>query len=82
MATSAWTAAVWGGAGRAHLAEDLARQGHLTAGHEDEECWVCRNDVLATVLCKPCDHKVCVACVENLRAKNIFKVRGWAAPPN
>ena len=32
-----------------------------------------RADVPISVGLRPCDHKVCFACVENLRAKNIFK---------
>ena len=68
MTTSAWTATVWGQGKSALLA---TKQRKLRDG--EEECFVCRNDVPASVCLLPCTHKVCVACVENLRAKNIFK---------
>jgi len=41
----------------------------------DEECHICRDDIPATIAFVPCKHKVCFGCMENMRAKNIFKVR-------
>jgi hypothetical protein len=61
------TASVWG-QGRAALHLSLRK----CLPHE-EECHICREDVPASVSFKPCGHKVCFACVENMRAKNIFK---------
>lgn len=65
------TASVWG-QGRA-----AATLSTLAGGvrHGEEECWVCRDDVPAVVAFQPCAHSVCFACVESMRAKNIFKVR-------
>lgn len=41
----------------------------------EEECHICRDEIPATIAFMPCKHKVCFGCVENMRAKNIFKVR-------
>lgn len=66
--TSVWTANVWGqGRAVAKVATNL-KEG-------EEECMICRNDVPASVGFQPCKHTVCFACVENMRAKNIFKAR-------
>lgn len=74
--TTAWTATVWG---QGKLAMAVHRQRKLREG--EEECFVCRNDVPASVALQPCGHKVCVACVENLRAKNIFRAdKGVTCP--
>jgi hypothetical protein len=45
----------------------------------DEECHICRDDIPATIAFVPCKHKVCFGCMENMRAKNIFKVSPAAA---
>ncbi len=71
------TATVWGQGREAVSLSNLA--GELKEG--EEECMICRDDVPACVSFKPCSHAVCFACVENMRAKNIFKVggAGWGA---
>ncbi len=61
------TASVWG-QGRAAL--KLSQRKGVADG--EEECHICR-DGPASVSFKPCAHKVCFACVENMRAKNIFR---------
>ncbi|KXZ46485.1 hypothetical protein GPECTOR_43g921 [Gonium pectorale] len=38
-----------------------------------QECHICKDDVPASVSLRPCGHMICFACVENLRAKNIFR---------
>jgi hypothetical protein len=74
--TSAHTASVWGN-GKAALIAASHRK--LEAG--DEECMICRSDdVPASVSLLPCKHLVCIACVENMRAKNVFKVRARVVP--
>jgi hypothetical protein len=37
--------------------------------------------VPASVGFKPCNHTVCFTCMENMRAKNIFKARPPAMAP-
>jgi hypothetical protein len=69
---SAVTANVWG-QGRA--AQQLATQAASLVKDAEEECMICRDDVPATIAFVPCAHRVCFACVENMRAKNIFRVR-------
>ena len=69
MTSSAWTANVWGQGKSALLATH-----HHPLKHGEDECMICRCDVPASVSFKPCGHVVCYACVENMRAKNIFKV--------
>ena len=59
MAQSAWTATLWG-RGRMIAAHRKLREG-------EEECWVCREDVPASVGLKPCGHKVMA--VDRLSAK-------------
>ncbi|KAI8472642.1 MAG: hypothetical protein J3K34DRAFT_203759 [Monoraphidium minutum] len=63
------TASVWG-QGRAAVTLSMAA-GKVKDG--EEECMICRDDVPACVSFQPCSHAVCFACVENMRAKNIFK---------
>lgn len=65
------TATVWG-QGRAAISLS-SMAGKVQDG--EEECMICRDDVPACVSFQPCSHAVCFACVENMRAKNIFKVR-------
>lgn len=66
--TTMMTASVWG-QGRAAL--QLSQRRGLQPG--EEECMICRDEVPASVSFQPCGHKVCFTCVENMRAKNIFK---------
>jgi hypothetical protein len=68
---TALTATVWG-QGRAAI--HLSNQAAALVKDADEECMICRDDVPATIAFVPCSHRVCFACVENMRAKNIFKV--------
>ena len=68
-ARSAWTAGVWGNGRAASVAQRQLRPG-------EDECAICRDEVPATVSLLPCKHTVCIACVETMRAHNIFKVRG------
>ena len=68
---TALTASVWG-QGRAAI--HLSNQAAALVNDADEECMICRDDVPATIAFVPCSHRVCFACVENMRAKNIFKV--------
>ena len=45
-----------------------------TQPDEDEECQICRSDELpASISLLPCKHKVCISCVEAMRASNVFK---------
>lgn len=37
-------------------------------------CLICRAEVIASVLFGPCGHKMCLGCVEQTRARNIYKV--------
>ena len=68
---SAHTASVWGNGKAAHLASQ-----HRKLEEGDEECMICRSDERpASVALMPCKHKVCIHCVETMRASNIFKVR-------
>lgn len=68
------TASVWGqGLAAIRLSADAVQLG-MQPG--DEECHICRDEIPATIAFLPCRHKVCFGCVENMRAKNIFKVRG------
>jgi hypothetical protein len=71
------TANVWG-QGRA-AATLSHKAGRLQDG--EEECMICREEVAASVAFQPCSHAVCFACVENMRAKNIFKVRERGESP-
>lgn len=73
MSTTALTASVWG-QGRQAIA--LSAQVAKHVGQGEEECHICRDDIPATISFVPCKHKVCFGCVENMRAKNIFKVGG------
>lgn len=59
---------VWGSSNAANAVGTLKK-----AANEDEECFICANNVAATVLLKPCGHKFCPVCVSNMRAKNIFR---------
>jgi hypothetical protein len=68
MTTTSTRSNVWG---NGRTAISLAKQRPLAQG--EEECAICRDDVPASVSFKPCGHAVCFACVENMRAKNIFK---------
>ena len=68
MAQSAWTATVWGGAQKAMLASTARK---LQPG--EDECMICRDDVPASVKFISCGHTACFFCVEQLRAKNVFK---------
>ncbi|GAX82324.1 hypothetical protein CEUSTIGMA_g9753.t1 [Chlamydomonas eustigma] len=69
MTSSAHTASVWG---NGNLALVAAKERKLIEG--DEECVICRNDdIPATVALQPCRHVVCIACVELMRANNVFK---------
>eukprot|EP00878_Enallax_costatus_P000641 GHUV01000746.1.p2 GENE.GHUV01000746.1~~GHUV01000746.1.p2 ORF type:complete len:248 (+),score=65.02 GHUV01000746.1:178-921(+) len=70
MATTTLTASVWG---QGRQASALSAQAAKRMGKGDEECHICRDDVPATISFVPCKHKVCFGCVENMRAKNIFK---------
>ena len=71
--SSAVTASAWGqGLAAMMLSAQVASVG-MREG--DEECHICRDDVLATIAFVPCKHKVCFGCMERMRAKNIFKVR-------
>lgn len=36
--------------------------------------FVCRNDVPASVGLQPCQHTLCLSCVDSMRSANIFKV--------
>ncbi|KAL6753396.1 hypothetical protein V8C86DRAFT_2727495 [Haematococcus lacustris] len=64
--STAWTSSVWGQGRRAISVTRKLQQG-------EDECFVCRDDVPASVGLRPCGHKLCAVCVENMRAKNIFK---------
>eukprot|EP00198_Chlamydomonas_reinhardtii_P001233 XP_001690568.1 predicted protein [Chlamydomonas reinhardtii] len=68
MASSVWTATVWGNGKAAIIASNNRK---IRPG--EEECFICKDDVPASVALRPCGHKVCFGCVENLRAKNIFR---------
>ncbi|GIL45827.1 hypothetical protein Vafri_2965 [Volvox africanus] len=68
MSSSVWTATVWGQGKAAILA---ATNRKIQPG--EEECHICKDDVPASVTLRPCGHMVCFGCVENLRAKNIFR---------
>ncbi|KAG2448805.1 hypothetical protein HYH02_006156 [Chlamydomonas schloesseri] len=68
MASSVWTATVWGNGKAAIIA---ASNRKIRPG--EEECFICKDDVPASVALRPCGHKICFGCVENLRAKNIFR---------
>jgi hypothetical protein len=71
--STAVMASVWG---QGLAAMRLSAQALQTGMREgDEECHICRADIPATVAFVPCRHKVCFGCMENLRAKNILKVR-------
>ena len=49
-------------------------KGGYDRSDEEEECQICRSDELpASISLLPCNHKVCISCVEAMRAKNIFK---------
>lgn len=74
--STAVTASVWGQGLAAIKLSALASRG-MQEG--DEECHICRDDIPATIAFVPCKHKVCFNCMENMRAKNIFKV-GLYAP--
>eukprot|EP00955_Chlamydomonas_euryale_P050370 354542-Chlamydomonas_euryale.AAC.7 len=75
--TTAWTSSVWGN-GRAALAATVG--GGLRDG--EEACMICYDERPASVQLKPCRHSICIVCVEEMRAKNIFKVmlRASAVP--
>lgn len=64
---SAFTASVWGNRRAALVVSRELREG-------EEECAICREDAPATVALQPCRHNVCIACVETMRATNIFRV--------
>jgi hypothetical protein len=75
--STAVTASVWGqGLAAIKLSAQVASRG-MREG--DEECHICRDDIPATIAFVPCKHKVCFGCMENMRAKNIFKVNPAAA---
>ncbi|KAF5832809.1 hypothetical protein DUNSADRAFT_11182 [Dunaliella salina] len=78
MSTStAITASVWGKGKQAQMTSRPLRPG-------EEECSLCRNDVPALVRLKGCDcsnYAVCLACVENLRATNIFRANKGVTCP-
>lgn len=75
--STAVTASVWGqGLAAMRLSAQAVSVG-LREG--DEECHICRDDIPATIAFVPCRHKVCFGCMENMRAKNIFKVRAVLA---
>lgn len=40
-----------------------------------ESCLICRAEVVASVVFRPCGHKMCLGCVEQTRARNIYKVK-------
>jgi hypothetical protein len=64
---------MWGqGRAAVNLSAAAAAEGQGVG--EDNECMICRDEVPACVAFRPCSHAVCFACVENMRAKNIFKV--------
>jgi hypothetical protein len=73
--STAVTASVWGQGLAAIKLSALASRG-MQEG--DEECHICRDDIPATIAFVPCKHKVCFNCMENMRAKNIFKVSSHA----
>ena len=73
MAQTMLTAAVWGQGRKAVTLSSL--KGTLKPGEEEEECMICRDETAANVSFNPCSHAVCYACVESMRAKNIFRVR-------
>ncbi len=62
------TATVWG---QGKAAYDKVAGSKVQPG--EEECHICRDDVPASVRLKPCAHSICLGCVEQLRAKNIFR---------
>ena len=68
---SAFTASVWGNRRAALVASRELREG-------EEECAICREETPATVALQPCKHNVCIACVETMRATNIYRVRAAA----
>ena len=64
---SAWTASVWGGGAAASTdKERLAKGGEACHICGDDENWV-------QVRLKPCDHEMCLDCVNRMRANNIYK---------
>ena len=69
--TTAWTASVWGKAAEAKPAVPL-KDG-------EEECVICF-DAATQIKFKPCKHGACHACVDKLRAANIFKARAPRLP--
>ena len=69
---SAFTASVWGNRRAALVASRELREG-------EEECAICREETPATVALQPCNHNVCIACVETMRATNIYRVRAAAS---
>lgn len=69
--TTAWTASVWGKAAEAKPAVPL-KDG-------EEECVICF-DAATQIKFKPCKHGACHACVDKLRAANIFKARAPRPP--
>eukprot|EP00242_Pyramimonas_sp_CCMP2087_P010525 CAMPEP_0198220748 /NCGR_PEP_ID=MMETSP1445-20131203/80521_1 /TAXON_ID=36898 /ORGANISM="Pyramimonas sp., Strain CCMP2087" /LENGTH=112 /DNA_ID=CAMNT_0043898643 /DNA_START=89 /DNA_END=425 /DNA_ORIENTATION=+ len=40
---------------------------------DEDECFLCYNDVPPNVQFKPCGHSACSECVQRLRTANIFK---------
>ena len=62
---------MWGGAG----AKPAAVGKSLSKG--EEPCAICL-EACVEVKLKPCNHDLCLACCNKLRAANIFKVSpGW-----
>mmetsp|Transcript_24784 Transcript_24784/g.63901 ORF Transcript_24784/g.63901 Transcript_24784/m.63901 type:complete len:93 (-) Transcript_24784:22-300(-) len=67
--STALTASVWGKGKQAQMISRPLRPG-------EEECCLCQGDVPALVRLKGChcsNYAVCLACVENLRANNIYR---------
>lgn len=75
--TSAFTASVWGqGRAAVALSASIASTLHVVdMAATLDECHICRDDIPVAIAFVPCSHKVCFGCVENMRAKNVFKVR-------
>jgi hypothetical protein len=74
--TSAFTASVWGqGRAAVALSASIASTLQVNGAVPLDECHICRDDIPVAIAFVPCSHKVCFGCVENMRAKNVFKVR-------
>lgn len=64
--TSAWTSSVWGSK-TGHTERRALKPG-------EEACAICLENAVE-VKFRPCAHELCLQCVNQLRASNIFKVR-------